>query len=380
MGRTAGFDKLSIRRYRGLSELTIDNLTTFNVLLGANDVGKTSVLEAVFLLSNLVDPRLSVRVQNWRNYLVQDIGEFSSLFFGLDSTNRIELESRSSESGQLRKLEISSPSIDSFIGEKSQPIESIARDGRSNNRPQDRLSTGQSSSIVYGSRVLRYDAKIRNDKHHETSFSASLVDHGEQWGVSHEFGASNKAAIDTIVSARYMAPSSAYQTDDIGKLIINKKDDNLVQYLRIINPRINKIAVQGNIAFLDIGLPEMMPLNMFGSGMKRAATILSACMLNDERILLIDEIEYGLHYQAIGPLLEALLTLADELQVQIFVTTHSSEVLQSLQRILSQPRYSVHRQTTTCVALQRDKTGIVRQYGYSYDQFDHSIAHQIELR
>ena len=81
MGRTAGFDKLSIRRYRGLSELTIDNLTTFNVLLGANDVGKTSVLEAVFLLSNLVDPRLSVRVQNWRNYLVQDIGEFSSLFY-----------------------------------------------------------------------------------------------------------------------------------------------------------------------------------------------------------------------------------------------------------------------------------------------------------
>ena len=82
MGRTAGFDKLSIRRYRGLSELTIDNLTTFNVLLGANDVGKTSVLEAVFLLSNLVvDPRLSVRVQNRRNYLVQDIGEFSSLFY-----------------------------------------------------------------------------------------------------------------------------------------------------------------------------------------------------------------------------------------------------------------------------------------------------------
>ena len=379
MGRAAGFDKLSIRRYRGLSELKLDKLTTFNVLVGANDVGKTSVLEAIFLLTNLVDPRLSVRVQNWRNYIVQDIDEFSSLFFGLDSTNRIELESRLSESGEIRKLDISSPSVESFAGGKSQPFESTSRHGRSDSRPQDKISAGQSSSIVYGTKVLRYEATI-HDHTRQLSFSASLVDHGEQWDVSHEFDSSNKTALDKVVSATYMAPSSAYQTDDIGRLIINKKDDYLLQYLRIINSRVNKIAVQGNTAFLDIGLPEMMPLNMFGSGMKRAAMILSACMLNDERILLIDEIEYGLHYHAIGPLLETLLTLADERQVQIFVTTHSWEVLKSLQHILSQDRCSTYRETTSCFALQRDSTGTVRHYRYSYDQFDHSIAHRIELR
>jgi AAA15 family ATPase/GTPase len=379
MGGTAGFDRLSIRRYRGLAELTVDGLTNFNLLVGANDVGKTSVLEAIFLLTNLVDPRLSVRVQNWRNYMVQDIDEFSSLFFGLDSTNPIELESRLSESGEVRKLDISSPSVESFAGEKSQPIGSRPRDSWLDSRPQDKISAGQSSSIVHGSRVLRYEVTIHDDIH-RSSCSVSLVDHGDQWGVSHKFDSLNKTAADKVVSATYMAPSSSYQTDDIGRLIINKKDDVLLQYLRIINSRVTKIAVQGNIAFLDIGLAEMMPLNMFGSGMKRAAMILPACMVNDERILLIDEIEYGLHYQAIGPLLETLLTLATERQVQIFVTTHSWEVLKSLQRVLSQDRCSSYRQTTTCFALQRDSVGTVRHYRYSYDQFDHSIAHQIELR
>ena len=177
-----------------------------------------------------------------------------------------------------------------------------------------------------------------------------------------------------------MAPSSVYQTDDIGKLIINKKDERLLEYLRIINPRVNKIAVQGNIAYLDIGLAEMMPLNMFGSGMKRAATILSACMLTDERILLIDELEYGLHYRAIGPLLMALLTLAETAQVQVFVTTHSDEVLKSLQQVLNQNGFERYQSSTAYFALQRDTQGRVRSYRYEYDQFSHSMTHGIEIR
>ena len=81
MGDIHQFDELAIRGFRGLSALKLDGLGTINILLGANDVGKTSVLEAVFLLTGLAEPKLSVRLQNWRNYLVNEIDDFSSIFF-----------------------------------------------------------------------------------------------------------------------------------------------------------------------------------------------------------------------------------------------------------------------------------------------------------
>ena len=134
------------------------------------------------------------------------------------------------------------------------------------------------------------------------------------------------------------------------------------------------------MAYLDIGLAQMMPLNMFGSGMVRTAMILSECMLRDSKILLIDELEQGLHYQAISFLLEALLRLAKEQGIQVFATTHSIEVIKGLQQVLGQEEFTEYRDTTKCITLQRDKDGIVRSYRYDYQQFDHCIEHGIEIR
>ena len=168
------------------------------------------------------------------------------------------------------------------------------------------------------------------------------------------------SATDTAISAGFHAARLGYDADAIGDVIVGKEADALLSYLKVVNPQVEQVAVRGDAAYLDVGAPRMIPLNMFGSGMVRAASILAAAIAGDQRILLIDEIEYGLHHEAIAPLLAVLLTLSDEQGIQVCVTTHSLDVLRCLQELLSEQRFSQFRPTTTCYKLARDVRGLVR--------------------
>ena len=85
MRETPNWGNLEIRGFRGLERLELSRLGSFNVLLGVNDVGKTSVLEAIFLLSGLGSIGLPIRVQHFRNYLVEDVDDLLSLLYGQDA-------------------------------------------------------------------------------------------------------------------------------------------------------------------------------------------------------------------------------------------------------------------------------------------------------
>ena len=371
------FESLEIRGFRGLSTLALTDLGTLNILLGANDVGKTSILEAIFLVSNMSQPLLSVRVQDRRNYNVQKIEDLSSVFFELDINSRIDIAAHRDHS-EHRTLSITAPGIDPSADQKSKHRVD-RKNGQTSRVPRPKEADDQSSSVMIGSRMLQYDARVQSESQDvPSSFAVSLIDHGDRWSVD-AVDAHNMRASATI-PARFIGAELGYDTDRIGKLVIEKKDHLLIEFLRIINPRVAKISVLGDTAYLDIGLTEMMPLNMFGSGMIRAAMILTECILSEVEILLIDELEYGLHYSAIAPLLEALLKLSAGLGIQIFSTTHSIDSLRGLQHVLEQEESREYRLTTTCFAIQRSGDGAVRSYRYGYDQFDHCIRNEMEIR
>ena len=371
------FEKLEIRRFRGLSFLELSGLGTLNILLGANDVGKTSVLEAILLVCNLSEPRLPVRVQNARNFGVQEIDDLSSVFFGLDSARGLSIAIYRGDS-EFSKLSITAPQVDTPAIQKS-----LLRADTSNARTMGDVRSkgmdGESSFTVRDSRVLQYDVEVQSkSRQAPLTFSVRLLDHGDKWGV--DKGDSNTERSDPTIPATFLGPSSGYDTDRIGRLVVEKKDDLLLKYLHVINSRAAKISVLGDVAYIDVGLMEMMPLNMFGSGMIRAATILSECILGEARVLLIDELEYGLHYQAIAPLLKAIINLAGELGIQVFATTHSLDVLRGLQQVLDHDEFLDSRSTTACFALQRHGAEGVRSYRYDYDQLDHCIKNEMEIR
>lgn len=368
--------KVEIRRFRGLSELQLGGLGRFNVLLGANDVGKTSVLEAIFLLTGFVNLQSPITIQSWRRLSINAIDDFGTLFQDLDPERPIELVGHSGGAVEQRRLKISAPYTNVEFASDS----SASGDGGIGNS-QEPGSAGevadQSSSLIpAGPRVLRYDATVQPREGEPSFFSATLRAEGDKFHVKN----SGAPGDQPTVSARYVTTGLGYDSRAIGDLLVRKQADQLVRFLTFINPRVRDVAVSGGIAHLDTGLDRMVPLNVFGSGMVRAANILSHCILGNERILLVDELEDGLHHAAVRPLLEALLALSRERDVQVFATTHSEALLESLLDVLDKKEFSEQRSTTRCFTLQRDSEGRVRPYRYEYEQFEHCVRHGIEIR
>ncbi len=369
-------DRVEIRRFRGLSDLRIGGLGSFNLLLGANDVGKTSVLEALFLLTGVENLGVPFHIQRWRGLPIAEFVHLEGLFHRLDPDQPIELAADSGSPVVRRTLQISAPYTELEL-DPDASASGGGGDGRARTSASVGPPGGQSSSLASARRrLLRYDGTLQPRDGDTVSFSGTLRLQADGVKVKQ----TREPSDDLTIPARYMSPSIAYDASAIGELIVRKEVDRLRRFLKFVNPRIRDIAVSGDLAYLDIGLPRMIPLNLFGSGMVRAASVLAHCILGNERLLFLDELENGLHHAALRPLLEALLVLIGEHDMQAFVTTHSVALLQALLDVLGTDRFASHRTVTNCYTLQRDREGHVRTYRYEYEQFEHCVRHGIEIR
>ena len=57
---------LDITNFRGIKHLQIDDLKMVNIFLGKNNVGKTSILEAVLLSIAPTNPEIAIGIDNLR--------------------------------------------------------------------------------------------------------------------------------------------------------------------------------------------------------------------------------------------------------------------------------------------------------------------------
>ncbi|MCX7631215.1 MAG: ATP-binding protein, partial [Geminicoccaceae bacterium] len=79
--------------------------------------------------------------------------------------------------------------------------------------------------------------------------------------------------------------------------------------------------------YVDIGKKQLYPAQILGGGFVNLLQ-LAAFMCDDlSRLLLIDEIEDGLHYSVMQSLADAVITFAHERGKQFIIATHSRDVV-----------------------------------------------------
>ena len=122
------------------------------------------------------------------------------------------------------------------------------------------------------------------------------------------------------------------------------------------------------------GVADRIPIGSAGDGMWRMLGLALALANAEGGVLLVDEIDTGLHYSVMGDMWQMVSTRAAALDVQVFATTHSRDCYESLAAI-------VELDTQTAgVTIQRIDPGLGRAVGFSDDDILIAAERGLEVR
>lgn len=298
---------ITIKHFRGLEEFEVKEFQQFNIFVGENSCGKTSILEAIFMCYNAEEPNYLIRIQNFRKTIVVPTN-ISSIFYNFDFSKPIEFYSNYDS----RKIEV-----------KIYP--KILKDFI----PQENLKQNFMLELY----INGLEFEINNDGQKSRS-SFSIQPNGDVFDIAKN----NK---NPLLLALYL-PSDIenwalkYSIDAIRK---EKKKDELIDYLRLFDERILDIETLENNVLVNLeGIDKLININFLGEGFKKYTSLLALMLTVNQWhthfCICIDEIENGLHFSSMKQLLNSIKELSKKFKFQFFFTTHSLEFLDIARNIL----------------------------------------------
>lgn len=314
-------DFLEIEQFRGVRGLRLNRLGDVNLLLGNNDAGKTTVLEAVkmfeapdnidIILRNSRERLLSGRLYTRESYTPVEC--LWNLFPFSQEKKQISL--RAGIGGQTDELAIS--------GELVHILRLVSAD-----EVRGYVSVSQ-----------RKDAPMTEQE--VLTFQGEICYCGKVLPISVDEFYYFKVPLNIAKltrSIKYMAPgdhlsgrnnAAIYQTS-------KKEELEIVELLQLIDPDIEGFKLEeGSTSFSRNQIIEHkrfgnIPLYTYGDGMKKILSLAANVVNAKNGILLIDEIETSLQTSNLRQVFTWLLRACRQFQVQLFVTTHSLEAISAL--------------------------------------------------
>jgi len=352
-----------IKNFRCFDNLTVEPLQRINLITGKNNVGKTALLEALWLHHGYHNPELGLRLRAFRGLSRFKREEFLwDLFSEFDPTKEIELSSQNQES-QERSLYIT-------IHE----------------RPVSRVSLRQERSIEgNGQESLPADmieqettTPIETEVRFQTTGDIEAHAYVESDGVRFERPSSIKEPSAIFLTSR-RRDNLETLAERFSNLAVDKKETQIVKTLSLIEPRLKTLTVQHTggspVIYGDIGMDRLIPLPFMGDGMGRLLSIVLAIPEAQNGVLLVDEIENGLHYSVMKEIWQAVSELVEMYNVQFFATTHSEECVQAAFQALTENEpynFTLHR-------LERVK-GEIQAISYDREMLAAAFEIDVEVR
>lgn len=310
------YSSIHITNFRSIAELKIENFKQINLITGRNNCGKTTVLEALFQISGISNPQLPVAINNFRDLAFTSDDTFDVIFHNLDFNQEPHI--RAILDGAERDLIIKPKYV-------SQYYEKIINAGNINMITENKATVNMDDFPAVNGILLEFKEGKSGVK-----FTSEISISDAKARVTGKY---KEKLLCSFHSPQFSMTTLPQQ---IEKLLINKQLDGVIEALQEIDSKITDIRMGASgIIYMDIGLDKLLPINIMGDGIRRILSILAAVSDMQGGVLLIDEIENGLHYSTLQILWKVVVKALEMYHVQLFATTHSNECIGALALVSS---------------------------------------------
>jgi ABC-type branched-subunit amino acid transport system ATPase component len=352
-----------------------------NLIVGKNNVGKTSVLEALRLyaqpglasvLVDLLETRDEIDVTSAMRDSILGLkfqeGSLSfsvgSLFHGRkvpsEKSQYIKIGPLGNES---RNLTISP----GWLEERQKNVLSGERD-----EPYDE---GGRFHLFYEIGNLRLSVPITNAREF-ARFALNQAGEFEQDAVD-----TSNAPPVFFIGANGLAPDIVGELWD--SIALTDQEEQVVSALTIIASNLERLVLvsrgKSSPARIPVvklrGLSGSVPLRSLGDGMNRLFGIALALVNAKNGFLLIDEIENGIHYSVQPDVWRLIFQTAEKLNVQVFATTHSWDCIKAFQEAAAE-----NKEVKGVLIRLAEKGGEIRVGEFDEQELGVAVEGRIEVR
>lgn len=282
------FNSLHINKYKKFEKLDLINLNSVNILAGINNSGKSTLLEAIYILSKLGDSQSMLSINKYRKKYHSEMNTnniFNNLPFEMDVSASFNNEDISLTF--LKSTEVELENQSGFIGRLSSNCQYLGRDYKFH-------------SDFYSKKTNHYASSNNTLCNSVISFSSGFDDElvfRECYQKSVSNGAKSKVIsfinvnIDTTIADIELS-------DTDGSFIVSHNDSS-----------------------------PSMDLSQYGDGLQKIFYLgikFAAC---SNGVLLLDEVENGIHKDLLNNFTKLIQEMSKTYNVQVFVTSHSKECI-----------------------------------------------------
>lgn len=362
-------NSIYISNYKNFSDLCIPAFSMVNLISGKNNVGKSTLLEALGLH---VNNKCVFPILYYRGELADDksasstpekiqrlnLAAVSSLFTGrkceIGDGNKIELND--GDYKVMLKLvyyQDINREIDGEIIKKRVTLKTGAKPQPGAVPALQIIRDGSRMLIPLNAPISQFD-----------------------------FGHNRRSDLGPSSILNSGVDSAMYNPRRWDEIALTDKEDYVIDALRIIEPKVESLAFlesHGGLRYpvvkLD-GESGRLPLRGMGDGINRILTIILALANCEGGVLMVDEIDNGLHYTVQKKLWDIIFTVSKRLNVQVFATTHSSDCISSFGKALAE---SDNAAMGRYIRLEK-RNGSIRPTEYNDRELSIVAAKNLEVR
>ena len=297
--------------YRGIDGLSLPRLSHANLVTGVNGIGKTALLEAIWLFTGRYNPMLlwNVNVQRSANPVLDPVARLSGG----------KLELHGVENGASHQLVC--------LFEKVADIAQPATNGNALEQNLAQLPVaGRIDTYLDGEPASGHIGGVQPTP----------------WGI-----VTHGNPVPPMTRPHCIIDGTKFQLDTSGEylqrysdMVRENRKGELTNAISLVLPKVKGVEIltdKMGVSYLSAVTTDgvQLPLHDLGGGVVRLSRLLLSFFTARDGLLLADEMENGVHHSVLGEVWRFVRRWMREWNVQFVATTHSAECIEAAMTVFA---------------------------------------------